>query len=214
MLERNYNWVDQMIIRLDRSLAAVRPEESQVKRASPAAAVAEVALDEKDRQLAGALMRVNHAGEVSAQALYQGQALAARDLETQSAMRHSAGEEADHLDWCKQRLEELGDRPSLLDPVWYLGSFMLGALAGLAGDKWSLGFIAETEHQVVEHLQDHLARVPGRDGKTRAILQQMAVDEARHGASARRRGGMELPAPVKQAMKFASRIMTRTAYWI
>jgi ubiquinone biosynthesis monooxygenase Coq7 len=158
------------------------------------------------------LMRVNHAGEVAAQALYQGQALGARRDTVRARMEQAAEEENDHLDWCEQRITELGGRTSYLNPVWYLGSFAIGAAAGMAGDKWSLGFVAETEKQVVRHLDGHLQRLAAGDAKSRAIIEQMKIDEAQHGAAARRAGGAELPQPVRQLMGFASRVMTRAAY--
>jgi len=165
------------------------------------------------RQVAG-LMRVNHAGEVAAQGLYHGQALTARSAETREALRHAAGEEGDHLAWCRDRLDELGSRTSLLNPIWYAGSVAIGALVGLFGDRVSLGFMAETESQVEGHLDGHLARLPDEDARSRAIMTQMKADEAGHGQSARAAGGRTLPAPVPQLMRLTARIMTGTAYWI
>jgi ubiquinone biosynthesis monooxygenase Coq7 len=159
-------------------------------------------------------MRVNHAGEVAAQALYQGQALAARDPQVKSAMREAAAEEIDHLAWCEQRLKELRGRPSLLNPLWYLGSLTLGALAGALGDQASLGFIAETEKQVESHLRDHLERLSPKDVRSRAILTQMTHDEMQHGAKAASMGGKPLPFPITLAMRATSRLMTRGSYWI
>lgn len=160
------------------------------------------------------LMRVNHSGEICAQALYSGQALFARDPEVRAALRSAAAEERDHLAWCRQRLGELDSRPSLLDPLWYAGSFALGMVSGAAGDRWSMGFLAETEAQVEKHLDGHLQRLPSDDLRSRAVLEQMRADEQRHGALGRSLGGEELPLPVKAAMKIASRVMTRTAYWV
>jgi ubiquinone biosynthesis monooxygenase Coq7 len=159
-------------------------------------------------------MRINHTGEVCAQALYQGQALTARHEETRKRMARSAQEENDHLLWCERRIQQLGDRKSLLNPVWYLGSFAIGAAAGLAGDRWSLGFVVETEHQVEDHLEEHLVEVPPDDLKTRAILEQMKQDEIHHAVAARSAGGVDLPSPVKLAMKLTSKLMTRSVYWI
>jgi ubiquinone biosynthesis monooxygenase Coq7 len=159
-------------------------------------------------------MRVNHSGEVAAQALYQGQAAVAANSSTQSALTEAASEETDHLAWCATRIQELGGRTSLLNPLWYAGSFAIGALAGLAGDRASLGFVAETERQVVEHLEGHLHRLPPTDARTRAIVQQMSADEARHGHNALSAGGAELPAIARAMMKATARIMTRTAYWV
>jgi len=158
------------------------------------------------------LMRVNHAGEIAAQGLYQGQAATARLTTVRASMEKAAEEENDHLAWCQERLAELGSRPSILNPIWYAGAFAIGATAGLIGDRWSLGFVAETERQVVRHLEDHLARLPRGDARSKAILEQMKIDEQRHGATAEQAGGAQLPAPVRQLMGAVSRIMTRGAY--
>jgi len=165
------------------------------------------------RQSAG-LMRVNHAGEIAAQGLYHGQALTARLPETRAALRQAAAEEGDHLAWCRGRLEELGSRPSLLNPLWYAGSVAIGALAGLAGDRMSLGFMAETERQVEGHLADHLERLPADDTRSRTIVQQMQADEIGHGQAAIAAGAATLPEPVPKLMRLAARFMTGTAYWI
>ena len=164
--------------------------------------------------LSARLMRVNHAGEVAAQALYHGQALMAKDAVTRDWLLAAAQEEADHLAWCEQRLTELGSRPSLLNPFWYAGSFAIGAIAAAVSDRVSLGFVAETERQVETHLTDHLERLPDDDARSRAILETMRADEVLHGARAQAAGGIELPAPVRFLMRRASRVMTRTAYWI
>lgn len=214
MSERHYTAVDHLIIQADRVFSAFFQDRQQSNTASPADAVEEGLLNEHDRRLSAGFMRVNHAGEVSAQALYHGQALTSHNLETRRNMQKAAQEESDHLAWCRQRLEELGDRTSLLNPVWYLGSLTIGTAAGFVGDKWSLGFVAETERQVVRHLQDHLQRLPANDHKSRAVLLQMVQDEAAHGEAAMAIGGAELPGPVKFAMRICSRVMTRTAYWI
>ncbi len=160
------------------------------------------------------LMRVNHAGEVAAQALYHGQALVARDPEVRAFMLAAAREEDDHLKWCAERLRALGSRPSVLDPVWYAGSLALGALAGLGGDAVSLGFITETERQVEGHLDEHLARLPAEDAPSRAVLEQMRSDEIAHGANARSRGAAALPAPIRWLMRLTAKLMTASAYWI
>jgi 3-demethoxyubiquinol 3-hydroxylase len=160
------------------------------------------------------LMRVNHAGEVAAQALYRGQALTARDSATAEVMRQAAAEEMDHLAWCEQRLLELKGRPSLLNPLWYTGSFVIGALAGLLGDRTSLGFIAETERQVESHLRGHLERLPVSDKRSRAIVEQMTHDEMQHGAKAASLGGQELPVGLRAAMRLTSRLMTQGSYWL
>jgi ubiquinone biosynthesis monooxygenase Coq7 len=159
-------------------------------------------------------MRVNHAGEMAAQGLYHGQALVARDGEVRALLDQAAREESDHLAWCEQRLRELRDRPSLLDPFWYAGSFAIGVAAGLASDRVSLGFVAETERQVERHLDSHLERLPEADVRSRAILEAMRADEKAHGELARRAGGMDLPRPVQRAMQLASRVMTGTARWV
>ncbi len=159
-------------------------------------------------------MRVNHAGEVSAQALYRGQALMAGDRTVAAAMQKAAAEETDHLAWCEERLAELGGRTSLLNPIWYAGSFAIGALAGALGDSASLGFIHETEKQVESHLQDHIERLPAADSRSLAILERMKHDEAAHGARAAAMGGAPLPWPLRAAMRLASRLMTRGSYWL
>ncbi len=158
------------------------------------------------------LMRVNHAGEIAAQGLYQGQAATARLEQVRESMERAAEEENDHLAWCEERLAELGSRPSILNPVWYAGAFTIGAAAGLIGDRWSLGFVAETERQVVRHLDDHLDRLPEGDSRSRAILAQMKIDEQHHGAVAENAGGAALPRPVRHLMGIVSRVMTRGAY--
>ena len=159
-------------------------------------------------------MRVNHTGEICAQALYSGQALFARDERVRAALQRAAGEERDHLAWCRGRLDELQARPSVLDPLWYAGSFAFGVVSGIAGDRWSMGFLAETEAQVERHLEGHLETLPGDDARSRAIVTQMRDDEARHGSMGRSLGAAELPLPVKAAMRIASRVMTRTAYYV
>jgi ubiquinone biosynthesis monooxygenase Coq7 len=174
----------------------------------------EVPASPDDRRLSAGLMRVNHTGEVCAQALYSGQALVARDPVVRVALQSAASEERDHLSWCRDRLADLGSRPSLLDPVWYAGSFAWGLASGLAGDRWSLGFLAETEAQVERHLEGHLERLPADDACSRLIVAQMRDDEARHGQAGRDLGARELPLAVKLAMRAASKVMTRTAYWV
>lgn len=180
-------------------------------RSSPAASLEEPELTTKEREESAALMRVNHAGEIAAQALYSGQAIMARTDATRAHLLEAAAEEEDHLAWCAQRIDELGGRKSLLDPVWYAGSFALGVLAGAAGDEKSLGFIAETEDQVEAHISDHLSRLPDSDTKSQAILCQMATDEAHHGTTARLRGGTELPQAVKSVMGVGGEILRKIA---
>ena len=204
--------LDNLFIAADealRTLAGV----ATAGRETPSASV-EKPLDEAERREAAALMRVNHAGEICAQALYSGQALVARDERVRTALQAAGAEERDHLAWCRERLDELGDRPSILGPFWYAGSFALGVASGLAGDRWSLGFLAETEAQVERHLDGHLDRLPEADARSRAILEQMRADENRHGQTGRALGGAELPLTVKAAMRVFSKVMTRTAYRI
>ena len=205
--------IDRLITAFDNGLRTLlAPAHSA--RPVPGEAVAEAALTEPERELAGALMRVNHTGEICAQALYQGQALTARDAGARAALEQAAAEETDHLAWTAQRIDELGGRTSFLNPLWYAGSFALGAAAGLLGDKWNLGFLAETERQVEGHLAGHLERLPEQDAKSRAIVSAIRNDEARHAQTAVDHGAAELPQPVKLAMKFGSRVMTRTTFWI
>ena len=171
-------------------------------------------LSEAEKRDSAALMRVNHAGEIAAQALYHGQALVARSAATRALLLKAAHEESDHLAWCETRLKELDSRPSLLNPLWYAGSFAIGAAAALLGDRMSLGFVVETERQVEGHLDEHLARLPQDDTRSRAILQTMRTDEIAHGVSAKAAGGAELPSPVRFLMRNTARLMTSTAYWI
>jgi 3-demethoxyubiquinol 3-hydroxylase len=197
-----------------RALLAPAHASRPVPRPPAAAEAGGSELSADERRRAAALMRVNHAGEIAAQALYHGQAMAARSDTTRRMLLDAAREETDHLAWCENRLEELQSRPSLLNPLWYAGSFFIGALAALAGDRTSLGFVVETERQVEGHLDDHLGRLPAADLRSRAIVQQMRTDEAAHGANARAAGGAELPAPVRALMRHTARIMTDTAYWV
>ena len=192
---------------------------SRAERAAPVSARADGAppaaeLDADEKRLSGALMRVNHVGEVCAQALYQAQALATSDPGLKAQMAHAAREEVDHLAWTEQRLAELGDRPSLLNPLWYGGAFLIGLAAGRLGDRVSLGFIVETERQVEAHLQGHLDRLPAADHASRAIVAQMKADEAAHADQAQAAGAVNLPAPVKAAMRAAAKVMTTTAHYI
>lgn len=207
-----HNGLDQLIVQFDQALRTLIPGSSTAKRLSPAAQIAEPELDSSDRRRAAGLMRINHTGEVCAQALYQGQALTAKLPDIRNAMEEAAQEEVDHLAWCEQRLQDLDSRASILNPAWYAMSFGLGAAAGLAGDKWSLGFVAETEEQVCEHLKDHLEHLPANDAKSKAVLQQMLVDEKIHGDTARQAGGASLPLPIKLGMKMLSVVMKKTAY--
>ena len=182
------------------------------QRPSPASSVEQSELSETERLHAAGLMRINHTGEVCAQALYAGQASTAKLDQVRESMEEAAAEERDHLAWCETRLSELQSRPSLLNPLWYAMSFGLGAAAGLAGDKWSLGFVAETEKQVCEHLESHLEKLPEGDHRSKAVLTQMIQDERHHGETAEQAGGAPLPFPVRQAMLGMSQIMKRTTY--
>ncbi len=213
-MQRKQSYIDGIILQADRALRTVFGEPPGSGRDNPAESAADGDLSTMERAESLGLMRVNHAGEVCAQALYQGQALTARRAETRDQMQQAAEEENDHLTWCRQRVHELGGHTSLLNPFWYTGSLVIGAFSGLLGDKWSLGFLAETEEQVVNHLDGHLQHLSDRDRKSRAIVEQMKIDEARHRNSAISAGGVNLPAPVKKLMTLASRVMTTTAYRI
>jgi len=213
MTTRNsLNFLDRCLVQFDQALRTCVPGSSHGDRRSPAESMAESELTDSQRKHAGGLMRINHTGEVCAQALYAGQALTARLGEVRQSMEAAAAEEVDHLNWCEQRLDQLDTHPSVLNPVWYSLSFGLGAAAGLAGDKWSLGFVAETEEQVCRHLEDHLSQLPVTDERSRVILKQMISDEKAHGESARDAGGAELPAPVRGAMLVLSKAMKMTTY--
>ena len=210
MSERHYSPADRVLMGVGDGLAALfgrRPVTAPAAEArSPAP------LDDSARRQAARLMRVNHAGEVAAQGLYHGQALTARSPDTREHLLAAAAEEQSHLEWCEQRLDELGDHPSRLRPLWYGASFAMGAAAGLFGDRWSLGFVAETERQVAEHLDEHLQRLPAEDQRSREVLQAMRHDEQRHGREAEDRGGTPLPAPVRGLMRQVARVMKEGAY--
>ena len=214
MSTRDYSPIDRALVQLDQAFRTVFGRPQTTERLDPARGVPDADLDEAERRHVARLMRINHTGEVCAQALYQGQALTARLPEVRRSLARSAKEENDHLDWCERRISELGDRKSLLNPLWYAGSFAIGALAGAIGDKWSLGFVVETERQVESHLEHHLSEVPQKDLKTRAVLEQMKADEIHHADIARNAGGAPLPAPVRLAMRLTSKVMTGTVYWI
>ena len=204
---------DNLIIGFDRALRTVfGPARST--RPVPGDKLPEAELDAAQKAQTAALMRVNHTGEVCAQALYQGQSLTARNPQAKAALKRSAEEEVEHLAWTEQRIAELGGRRSVLNPLWYAGSYVIGAASGFAGDRWNLGFLAETERQVVEHLDGHLQRLSHQDAKSRAIIVAMKRDEARHATTALHSGGAELPLPIRAVMRLASRVMTATAYWV
>jgi 3-demethoxyubiquinol 3-hydroxylase len=213
-MNRDYTPIDHALINLDQAVRTLFGRPLVTGRVNPGEHYDDVDLSEDERRHIGRLMRVDHTGEVCAQALYQGQALTARMSEVREQMERSAREENDHLAWCEDRIRELDGRKSLLNPLWYAASFALGAGAGLAGDKWSLGFVVETERQVEDHLDEHIAQVPGDDHRTRAILEQMKADEVHHADVAQAAGGAELPGPVKSAMRLVSKVMTRGAYWV
>jgi ubiquinone biosynthesis monooxygenase Coq7 len=207
------NRFDALITEFDTGLRTLLAKPHSV-RAHPDANIAEADLSEAQKKQAGALMRVNHTGEVCAQALYSGQSLTAKSAETTAALKQAAHEETEHLAWCESRITQLGSHTSLLNPLFYLGSFSLGVLAGAVGDKWSLGFVEETEKQVGAHLTSHLEKLPQADQKTRKIIEQMQEDEARHANEAKQHGAAELPAPVKFLMKKVSKLMTSSSYYL
>ena len=210
MSQRQFSLTDKLFSKLDNGLKTLTRGANQAARTLPAQA--EQPQDDKQNRHTAGLMRINHTGEVCAQALYQGQALTAKNRQTRDAMQLAADEEIDHLVWCEQRLEELDSHTSYLNPLFYGMSFTIGAVTGAISDKISLGFVEATEDQVCKHLQSHLQQIPENDGKTRAILEQMLEDEARHGHMALENGGMRFPQPVKQAMTLMSKVMTATTY--
>jgi ubiquinone biosynthesis monooxygenase Coq7 len=213
-MQRNFTPVDRAINIMDQALrlsAGLAPDPS---RPNPAGSTPDSDLNEETRKHIAGLMRINHTGEICAQALYSGQAVTARNKEIKEEMHAAAQEELDHLSWCEQRLQELDSNTSLLNPLWYAGSFAMGAIAGLAGDGWSLGFLKETEIQVEAHLAEHLEQLPEEDKRSQAILDQMKTDEARHAEMAATAGAYELPEPIKDAMSFTSKIMKAVAYRI
>jgi ubiquinone biosynthesis monooxygenase Coq7 len=212
METRSFSLIDRCLSEIDRAIKVLSVP-SHPSRPAPAVPEGKP-LEEAQRVESARLMRVNHCGEVAAQALYQGQALTAGDAAVSAAMRQAAAEETDHLAWCELRLRELRGRTSLLNPLWYAGSFAIGALAGALGRGTNLGFVAETERQVESHLRGHMERLGEADPRSRAILEQMAQDEMRHGAKAASLGGKELPFPVAAAMRLTARIMTRSSYWL
>ncbi|MDZ4263108.1 MAG: 2-polyprenyl-3-methyl-6-methoxy-1,4-benzoquinone monooxygenase [Pseudomonadota bacterium] len=211
MKQRSHTTLDQLIGNFDTAVRTIFGNPLVSERTDPALGLDEPALSEAERKTAAGLMRINHAGEVSAQGLYAGQALTAKLPDVREKMERAALEENDHLAWCENRVTELGERVSILSPLWYIGSFGIGAVAGLAGDKWSLGFVAETEHQVVRHLNSHLQELPPQDSKSRAIVTQMREDEAHHATVALEHGGAPLPVPIKRLMGLTSKVMTTLA---
>ncbi|HCK81362.1 MAG TPA: 2-polyprenyl-3-methyl-6-methoxy-1,4-benzoquinone monooxygenase [Candidatus Competibacter sp.] len=215
MTTRHYTPADALLGNLDQAIRTLFGRPATTGRSRPSAAATQASeLPPAEQRLSARLMRVNHTGEVCAQALYQGQALTADLAEVRGRMARAADEENDHLAWCEARLKELDSRTSVLNPLFYAGSFVIGALAGKVGDRWSLGFVAETEYQVVQHLDSHLKRLPEQDRASRAILEQMKEDEARHATNAVVAGGARLPLPIRLLMKGVSKIMTNTTYWL
>lgn len=209
-----YSSIDTLLINLDQAIRTVFGRPSSTGRPNPAAQTREADLTAAEQQRSARLMRVNHTGEVCAQALYQGQALTAHQADVRAQLEQAAREENDHLNWCEARLQELGSHTSMLNPLFYAGSFLIGALNGQRGDRWNLGFLAETERQVVRHLQGHLQCLPGQDHKSRSILETMQEDENHHATKAIAAGGAPLPLPVRLLMKAAAKVMTQTTYWV
>ncbi|HET8700629.1 MAG TPA: 2-polyprenyl-3-methyl-6-methoxy-1,4-benzoquinone monooxygenase [Nitrococcus sp.] len=214
MINRRYSFADLVIAQLDAGVQALFGCPRGTGRPSPAKGLPEPELNEQERREAARLMRVNHCGEICAQALYQGQTITARNPTLRRAMEHAATEENDHLVWCEERLVQLGSHTSYLNPMFYIGSLGIGMLAGAAGDRWSLGFLAQTEEQVVRHLSKHLHHLPRRDEPSRAIVEQMKLDESGHATAAVEAGAARLPGPIRQLMRLSSRVMTGTTYWI
>lgn len=211
-MSRHFSALDKLLINVDTALRTATGQVAEAKRANPAAETPDIVMNEPEREHAAGLMRINHAGEVCAQALYAGQAATAKTADVQADMQRAADDEIDHLSWCKQRLGELDSQPSRLDPLWYAGSFAIGAVAGLAGDGWSLGFVKETENQVEAHLEGHIEKLPPEDARSRAILEQMKLDEARHAQMAVDSGAFDLPDPVRGLMKLTAGVMKAVAY--
>jgi ubiquinone biosynthesis monooxygenase Coq7 len=214
MSQRRLSPIDRALLQADQLLHTLVPGAARASRPSPAQALPEGGLEPEQRRHSAGLMRINHTGEVCAQALYHGQALTARLDHVRDAMARAAAEEEDHLAWCEQRLRELNSRPSLLNPLFYGASFTLGAAAGAIGDRWSLGFVAATEEQVCSHIDSHLRQLPDEDGRSRAVLEQMRQDEAAHGAAALAAGGARFPRWLKRAMATATKVMPTTTYRI
>jgi ubiquinone biosynthesis monooxygenase Coq7 len=212
MDERILSPLDRLLVGINDALTTVTRPASRSTRENPAADLPEADLSASEKSHAAGLMRVNHAGEVAAQALYQGHAAVSKDPLIGQQMRDAASEELDHLGWCEQRLDELDSEPSVLSPVWYAGAFAIGAASGVLGDRWALGFVEETERQVAEHLAGHLQTLPGNDERSRAIVSKMRDEEQVHGENAKAAGASELPAPLKRLMRLTAKIMTQTAY--
>lgn len=211
---RQYTLVDRICLGIDQVMRALSDTTKTTGKPNPAEEANEHPLTEKQRQQSAALMRINHAGEICAQALYHGQGIVSRSIHIQEKMHQAALEEGDHLAWCKQRLSELDSHSSYLNPVWYAGSFCIGMIAGMVGDRWSLGFVAETETQVIKHLKRHLDLLPQQDERSHRILVQMEKDESKHRDEAITAGAKPLPRVIQQVMNMTSKIMVKTTYWI
>jgi ubiquinone biosynthesis monooxygenase Coq7 len=214
MEERQLTPLDRLLASANNALRTVATPAGHTARQNPAANIIDADLNTSQKRHAAGLMRINHAGEVAAQALYQGHATVARDKTIEQQMQRAADEEFDHLAWCEERIQELGEDVSKLSPFWYAGAYAIGAASGILGDKWSLGFIAETERQVCEHLDSHLDSLPAEDVKSRAIVEQMRDEEEEHGDNAKDAGAADLPTPVKRLMRMTAKVMTKTAYWV
>ena len=214
MTNRELSPIDRLLAGADNALRTVAAPAGRPARDNPATSIEESDLSAAEKSHAAGLMRVNHAGEVAAQALYKGHATVARDERIEQEMRQAAAEEFDHLAWCEQRIHELGEAPSRLSPIWYAGAYAIGAASGMLGDKWSLGFIAETERQVCAHLDSHLDGLPVEDARSRAIVERMRDEEAKHGENAVEAGAADLPGPIRTLMRITAKVMTKTAYWV
>ena len=214
MEKRQLTPLDRLLSSANNALRTVAAPAGRSARKNPAEHIIDADLGADERSHAAGLMRVNHAGEVAAQALYQGHAAVARDKDIERQLQQAADEEFDHLAWCEQRIQELGEDVSRLSPLWYAGAFAIGAASGILGDKWSLGFIAETEKQVCDHLDNHLDSLPEGDARSRAIIEQMRDEEEEHGDNSVAAGAAELPAPVRRLMRVTAKVMTKTAYWV
>jgi ubiquinone biosynthesis monooxygenase Coq7 len=211
---RHYNLIDSLLFQMDDTIRTVFGSPPSAGRPNPADATPQTDLSASERTQSARLMRVNHSGEICAQALYQGQALTAQRPELRTQLAQAALEEGDHLAWCKTRLKELDSHTSLLNPIFYAGSFVIGAVNGKVGDHWNLGVLAETERQVVNHLEEHLNRLPPQDQKSRAILETMKVEEMAHEDEAHNAGGMTLPLPIRLLMRVTAKVMTKSAFWV
>ena len=214
MEQRQLSPLDKLLAGANNALRTIAAPAGRPARETPSSGIEDSELNAQQKRHAAGLMRVNHAGEVAAQALYQGHASVARDKNIEDQMKRAADEEFDHLAWCEQRIHELGYEPSRLSPLWYAGAYAIGAASGIMGDKWSLGFIAETEKQVCSHLDSHLDHLPDEDHKSRAIVEQMRDEEEEHGENAVDAGAAELPRPIVRLMRATAKVMTKMAYWV